>query len=197
MIEVHEFMEEYLGKKRKGNITEEEYYMMIALTASMNSKDPSTQVGSCIVKNGEILSIGCNNPPKNWDDDKFPFGNNVSEIEEINTKYPYIIHSEMDAVANYKGSIKDLEDSTIYVTLFPCCNCSKIIARFGIKKVLYFDIRNNNLDTLYSKTLLKNCNIECIDFKNLKTEYLSKVDFNFNSEEKNIKVLRKIKIPKE
>lgn len=195
MSEVHEFMEEYLGKKRKGNITDEEYYMMIALTSSMKSKDPSTQVGSCIVKDGEILSVGCNNPPKEWDDAKFPFGNNVSEIGEINTKYPYIFHSELDAVANYKGPIKDLEDSTLYVTLFPCCNCAKIITRFGIKKVIYFDIRNS-MDTTYAQTLFDNCNVEYIDFKDLKTECLNRVNFDLNSEEKNIKVLRKINIQK-
>ena len=189
--QIIELKEEYLGGKREETVSGHDYYMMMAKAASLKSKDPNTQVGACIVKDDEILSIGCNNPPKNWDEKEFPFGNNVGEIGEMNTKYPYIIHAEMDAVANYKGSIKDLEGSTLYVTLFPCINCAKLITKFGIKNVVYFDIRTKQDDTVYSSILLSRCNISFINYKDLKEKELQGVDIDLNLKNNdNIKLLK-------
>ena len=115
----------------------DEYFMAIAKLTSMRSKDPSTGVGSCIVSDkNRILSIGYNGAPNGFSDKDFPW---QREGDNLETKYPYVCHSEMNAVLNYNGSKKDLEGSRIYVDLFPCNECAKIIIQAGIKEVFYHD----------------------------------------------------------
>ena len=106
------------NKKRADYISWDEYFMSIAKLSAKRSKDPSTQVGACIVSNdNRILSIGYNGAPNGFDDDKFPW---AREGENLETKYPYVCHAEMNAILNYRGSKKDLENAKIYVDLFPC-----------------------------------------------------------------------------
>ena len=113
------------NEKRKNYIGWDEYFMSIAKLSAMRSKDPSTQVGACIVSNdNRILSIGYNGAPNGFDDEKFPW---AREGESLNTKYPYVCHAELNAILNYRGSKKDLEDAKIYVDLFPCNECAKVI----------------------------------------------------------------------
>jgi len=175
MENIFEMFKNYLGGKREGTITNHEAGMLTALTWSLKSKDPNTEVGACIIhKDGRVLSAGYNGTPNEWDDDSFPWDNKVSEIGEQNTKYPYVIHAEMNAICNYKGSSKDFEGATIYVTLFPCSNCAKLIIQSGIKRVVYLvddrknsknpDVKRENLTT---KLMLARCNIEVIDFNEL------------------------------
>ena len=91
--------EKYLGGYRKIDFNKEDYYMSVATLASINSLDPSTQVGVCYVdSNGEVLSTGYNQPPAGWDKDLFPWSNNKDEIGLYKTKYPYIIHAEVDGI---------------------------------------------------------------------------------------------------
>ena len=98
---------------RKDYIGWDEYFMAIAKLSAMRSKDPSTQVGACIVSNdNRILSIGYNGAPNGYNDERFPWGR---DGDNLNTKYPYVCHSEMNAILNYRGSKKDLEDAKIYV----------------------------------------------------------------------------------
>ena len=109
--------------------------MGVARLSSMRSKDPNTQVGSCIVGgDNRILSIGYNGAPNGYEDKKFPW-ERVGDMQ--NTKYAYVCHSEMNAILNYRGSRKDLENARIYVDLFPCNECAKLIIQAGIKEVLY------------------------------------------------------------
>ena len=170
MKENYEIMREYLGKKRNNTLTNDEASMLTALIWSLKSKDPSTQVGSCIVnENGVLISSGYNGTPKDWNDDEFPWENNVEEIGEENTKYPYVIHAEMNAITNYKGL--ELKNSTMYVTLFPCSNCAKLIAQSGIKRLIYLnDDRKDTKDNKCAKILLKMSGVEYIDFNELKTQ---------------------------
>ena len=101
--------------KRKDYISWDEYFMAIAKLSAMRSKDPSTQVGACIVgADNKILSIGYNGAPNGFDDDKFPWAREGNNLE---TKYPYVCHAEMNAILNYRGSRKDLEGAKIYVDL--------------------------------------------------------------------------------
>ena len=124
------------SKKRKDYLSWDEYFMAIAKLSAMRSKDPSTQVGACIVSNdNRILSIGYNGAPNGFDDNEFPWDR---EGENLNTKYPYVCHAEMNAILNYRGSKKDLENAKIYVDLFPCSECAKIIIQPLIKKLIYF-----------------------------------------------------------
>ena len=124
-----------INKQRKDYLTWDEYFMAIAKLSSMRSKDPSTQVGACIVgHDNRILSIGYNGTPNGFDDTNFPWNR---EGDMLNTKYAYVCHAEMNAILNYRGSRKDLESAKIYVDLFPCNECAKLIIQAGIKEVLY------------------------------------------------------------
>lgn len=119
--------------KREGYISWDEYFMGIAHLSGMRSKDPNTQVGACIVSaENKILSMGYNGFPLGCSDDEFPWGR---EGEQLDTKYPYVTHGEMNAILNYRGG--SLEGTKLYVSLFPCNECTKAIIQAGIKKIVY------------------------------------------------------------
>ena len=80
--------------KRADYISWDEYFMGVAKLAAHRSKDPSTQVGACIVSpENIIISTGYNGMPKGCDDDAFPW-----EREGADTKYPYVVHAELNAI---------------------------------------------------------------------------------------------------
>ena len=120
--------------KRTDYIQWDEYFMGIALLSAKRSKDPSTQVGACIVdsKTNKILSVGYNGFPLGCSDDDFSW---EREGEMLNTKYPYVVHAELNAILNNRGV--SLEESKIYTALFPCNECAKAIIQSGIKEVIY------------------------------------------------------------
>ena len=119
--------------KRTDYISWDEYFMSVAHLAGMRSKDPNTQVGSCIVSSdNKILSIGYNGLPIGCSDDEFPW---EREGEELDTKYLYTVHSELNAILNYRGG--SLEGAKLYVSLFPCNECAKAIIQAGIRTVVY------------------------------------------------------------
>lgn len=153
-------------KKRENYLTWDEYFMAIAKLSAMRSKDPSTQVGACIVdKNNRILSIGYNGAPNGYNDDIFPWDREGNELE---TKYPYVVHAERNAILNYRGSNKDLEGAKIYVDLFPCNECAKEIIQSGIKEVYYLEDKYANTNgVIASKRLFDACGVK---YKCLKKE---------------------------
>lgn len=153
------------GEKRKDYLKWDEYFMAIAKLSAMRSKDPSTQVGACIVSDdNRILSIGYNGAPNGYDDDKFPWG---KEGDNLSTKYPYVCHAEMNAILNYRGSKKDLEHSKLYVDLFPCNECAKIIIQSGIKHIIYLsDKYANSENNIASRKLFDECGIKYEKIKN-------------------------------
>ena len=119
--------------KREDYISWDEYFMAVAMLSGHRSKDPSTQVGACIVsEDNKILSMGYNGLPRGCEDDSFPWDR---EGEELETKYPYVVHSELNAILNYRGG--SLEGAKIYVSLFPCNECAKAIIQAGITTVIY------------------------------------------------------------
>lgn len=122
-----------MSDKRKDYISWDEYFMGVAFLAGMRSKDPSTQVGSCIVSaDNKILSIGYNGFPIGCSDDDFPW---AREGEATENKYLYTTHSELNAILNYQGG--RLQGAKLYVSLFPCNECAKAIIQSGIKTVVY------------------------------------------------------------
>ena len=122
--------------KRSDYITWDEYFMGVALLSGRRSKDPSTQVGACIVsQDNKILSMGYNGFPKGCSDDEFPWGKEAEQEDPYNSKYFYSTHSELNAILNYRGG--SLEGSKLYVTLFPCNECAKAIIQAGIKTIIY------------------------------------------------------------
>ncbi len=115
------------------HITWDEYFMGVAALSSKRSKDPNTQVGACVVNaDKRIIGIGYNGFPTGCSDDVFPWGKESKNYLE--TKYPYVVHAEPNAILNCTSSLKD---ATLYVTLFPCNECAKLIIQSGIKHVVY------------------------------------------------------------
>ena len=148
-----------INKQRKDYLTWDEYFMAIARLSSMRSKDPSTQVGACIVGyDNRILSIGYNGAPNGFDDKKFPWDR---DGDMLNTKYAYVCHGEMNAILNYRGSRKDLENAKIYVDLFPCNECAKLIIQSGIKEIYYICDKYKDTDGVKaSKKMLDECGVK-------------------------------------
>ena len=143
--------------KRQDYITWDEYFMGVALLASMRSKDPNTQVGACIVdENNRILSTGYNGFPQGCSDDEFPWDR---ESDDPNcTKYPFVVHAELNAILNAGG--RPLAGSRIYVALFPCNECAKAIIQSGIREIVYLsDKYATTKGTLASKRMLKSAGI--------------------------------------
>lgn len=117
--------------KRTDYISWDEYFMGVAMLAAKRSKDPSTQVGACIVSSENIiLSTGYNGFPKGCSDDEFPWNRDGDD-----TKYPFVVHAELNAILNSHG--KSLRGAKLYVALFPCNECAKAIIQAGIGEVIY------------------------------------------------------------
>lgn len=120
--------------KRTDYISWEEYFMAVAQLSAKRSKDPNTQVGACIVnQNKRIIGIGYNGFPAGCSDDELPW---ERDGEYLQTKYPYVCHAEMNAITNSTNR-PDLTGATIYVSLFPCNECAKLIVQVGIAEVVY------------------------------------------------------------
>ena len=119
--------------KRQDYLTWDEYFMGIAALAAMRSKDPSTQVGACIVNpDKRIMSMGYNGMPRNCSDDEFPWDRDNTPLD---SKYLYVCHAEFNAILNCERG--NLRGCTVYATLFPCNECAKAIIQSGITEVVY------------------------------------------------------------
>ena len=120
--------------KRTNYISWDEYFMGVAILSGKRSKDPGTQVGACIINDKKrIIGIGYNGFPYGVEDDVFPWG---KEGEWLDTKYPYVVHAEQNAILN---STVSLDNATLYVTLFPCNDCAKLIIQSGIKELVFLE----------------------------------------------------------
>ena len=151
--------------KRENYISWDEYFMGVAMLAARRSKDPNTQVGACIVSQDNIIiSTGYNGMPKGCSDDEFPWGREGAE-----TKYPYVVHAELNAILNASG--RDLRGSRLFVALFPCNECAKAIIQSGVKEVLYLsDKYADSMSTLASKRMLESAGVKFTQLRtNLKT----------------------------
>ena len=118
--------------RRENVLNWDEYFMAMAHLAAFRSKDPNTQVGACIVNpDRRVVGLGYNGFPRGCDDDEYSWEREGSFLE---TKYPYVVHAELNAILN---SIMTLKNCTIYVSLFPCNECAKAIIQSGISRVVY------------------------------------------------------------
>lgn len=137
--------------KRQDYISWDEYFMGVALLAAHRSKDPGTQVGACIVdENNIIISTGYNGFPIGCSDEEFSW-----EREGEDTKYPYVVHAELNAILNAGG--RSLKGSRIYVDLFPCNECAKAIIQSGIKEVIYLCDKYADTDAVKASKRMMNC----------------------------------------
>ncbi|MFA6754955.1 MAG: dCMP deaminase family protein [Bacilli bacterium] len=132
-------------------ITWDEYFMCIALITAKRSKDPSSQVGACIVDDEhKVVSIGYNGMPRNLRDEDLSWNKN----EGLDNKYLYVCHAEFNAILNVRSG-NSLKGCTVYVTLFPCNECTKAIIQVGIKKIVYLsDKYKDQISTQASKKML-------------------------------------------
>ena len=129
--------------KRDDYISWEEYFMAIAQLSAKRSKDPSTQVGACIVNaNKRIIGIGYNGFPIGCSDDELPWGR---EGDFLDTKYPFVCHAEMNAITNAANK-PDLDGASMYVSLFPCNECAKLIVQVGIREVVFLSDKYHDED---------------------------------------------------
>ena len=160
---------EFMGKSKE-YITWDQYFMGVAKLSALRSKDPNTKVGACIVNvKKRIVGIGYNGLPYGCSDDEFPW---EREGEFLETKYPYLVHAEPNAILN---STNKLDDATLYVTLFPCNECAKLIIQSGIKEIVYVsDKYNGSNDNVASKRMLTAAGVKCRQMKNV--EVIIKAD---------------------
>lgn len=128
--------------KRNDYISWDEYFMGVACLSAQRSKDPNTQVGACIVStDNRIMTVGYNGMPMGCSDDDFPW---EREGGMLDTKYAYVCHAEMNAILNCGTS--DLRGSRVYVSLFPCCECTKALIQKGIREIIYKDDKYHDTD---------------------------------------------------
>jgi dCMP deaminase len=108
----------------------EEYFMTLALVASLKSKDQSTQVGAVIIDNNtkKMISSGYNGFPRYVDDSQIP--------QTRPEKYFYVVHAELNAILHAE---RQLHDCSLYVTSFPCSECMKAVIQTGIKTIVYLN----------------------------------------------------------
>ena len=141
---------------RKDVLSWDQYFMGMAHLSAMRSKDPNTRVGACIVNpQKRVVGLGYNGFPYGCEDDEFPWARDGQFLE---TKYPYVVHAELNAILN---SIQDLHGCTLYVSLFPCNECAKIIIQSGIKHIIYLsDKYADSENNIASRRLFDECGVK-------------------------------------
>ncbi len=147
-----------MSNKREDYISWDEYFMGVAMLSAQRSKDPSTQVGACIVsQDNKILSMGYNGLPIGCSDDDFPW--EKTDDTPDHSKYFYSTHSELNAILNYRGG--SLDGTKLYVTLFPCNECAKACIQAGIKTIIYADDKYDGTPSVIaSKRMLAASGVE-------------------------------------
>jgi dCMP deaminase len=142
--------------KRKDYLSWDEYFMAVALLSGLRSKDPNTQVGACVANpQNKIVGVGYNGFPWGCSDDELPW---TREGNFLDTKYPYVCHAELNAVLN--SITADLKEARIYVALFPCNECTKVIIQCGIREIIYLSDKYKDTDSVRaSKTMLTRASI--------------------------------------
>ena len=125
-----------ITKANKERLNWDEYFMSIALLASCRSPCSRLQVGSVVVKDNRLISMGYNG--------FIPGAPHISRIKDDHEQS--IIHSEVNALADCANRGTALKDAKIYVTHYPCINCFRSIASCGIKEIIYLnDYRNDDI----------------------------------------------------
>lgn len=151
-----------------------DYFMAVAVLSAQRSRDPSTQVGACIVnQENMVVATGYNGMPNGCDDDLLPWSRSADD--RLDTKYPYVCHAELNAIMNKNSA--DVKGCTMYVALFPCNECAKLIIQAGIKEVVYLsDKYHESPEMVASRRLLGMAGVQYRQFKPKRTEIV--IDFN-------------------
>ncbi|KAK5923778.1 hypothetical protein CgunFtcFv8_000716 [Champsocephalus gunnari] len=140
---------------RKDFMEPEDFFMAAAVLSARRSRDPSTQVGACIVNQDKKVAA-------------------AAAETKLDTKYIYVCHAELNAIMNKNSA--DLKGCSIYVTLFPCNECAKLIIQAGMKEVVYLcDKYHGSLETQAAKRMFKQAKIPCREFLPKETEVVLKL----------------------
>lgn len=144
--------------------------MGIALLAAQRSKDPSTQVGSCIVTpDNRVIGVGWNGMPKvkSWlnNDSLFPWGKDSQD--PLENKYMYVVHSEPNAIFHASESVRGC---TMYLTWYPCSECAKTISQSGITRLVYLH-RNTSeryrISMCGADAIFESGGIQCVSYSEI------------------------------
>jgi len=103
-------------------------YLRMAMEWSKLSYCDRRQVGALIVKDKMIISDGYNGTPTGFE--------NICEDEEGYTKW-YVLHAEANAISKVASSTQSCNGATLYITMSPCRECSKLIHQAGISRLVY------------------------------------------------------------
>ena len=125
-------------------------YMNMARELAKLSHAQRKKVGALIVKDTQIIAEGYNGTPSGFDNSC----EYTDHVDEMYTK-PEVLHAESNAITKLARSTNSSSGSTLYVTLAPCFECSKLIIQSGIKRVVYEDSYSKN-----GLGLLKTANVE-------------------------------------
>ncbi|MFH1946921.1 MAG: dCMP deaminase family protein [Candidatus Magasanikbacteria bacterium] len=121
-----------MEKSREDYISWDECFMRMSYVIAERSKDPSTQVGAVIInEQNVVVGMGYNGFPRGIENEDLPWDRTGDLLD---TKYPYVVHAESNAIFNSNSNTKDCR---IYVKLFPCNECAKAIIQNGIKEVVF------------------------------------------------------------
>jgi len=139
-----------MTKKRIDYLSWDEYFMGVACLSAKRSKDPSTQVGACVVNTKKrIVGIGYNGFPTGCSDDELPWDRDGGFLD---TKYAFVCHAELNAILNSIAA--DLDGCCLYVALFPCNECAKIIIQSGITEIIYLSDKYAETDSVKASKLM-------------------------------------------
>lgn len=147
-----------IDKKRDDYLEWSDYFMATAFLAAKRSKDPCSQVGACIVnKENRIVGVGYNGMPFGCSDDEYPW--NKTSSSQLENKYLYVCHAEMNAILNKNCS--DVKNCTMYVALFPCNECAKLIIQSSIEEVIYMsDKHSSKEETIAAKRMFTSAGVK-------------------------------------
>ncbi len=115
-------------KARAKRLRYDKAYLRMAQTWSELSHCTRKQVGAIIVKDGMIISDGYNGAPSGFD--------NCCE-NELGETHWYVLHAEANAILKVAKSTHNCHGATLYLTLSPCKDCSKLVVQSGISRVVY------------------------------------------------------------
>ncbi len=140
----------------------DDHHMMIAIVTAQRSPDPNTQVGACIVsEDNKVLATGYNAFPREVRQNYFPWDREIPPgHDELRTKYPFVVHAELNAIYNGTTSLKG---GSLYVTLHPCGHCMQGIIQSGIKYVFYLENKYpDSTDTQAAIQMAQQANVSLI-----------------------------------
>lgn len=141
--------------QHKKQLRYDKAYLRIAREWGELSHCKRKKVGALIVKDRMIISDGYNGTPTGFE--------NYCEDEEGYTKW-YVLHAEANAILKVASSTQSCQGATLYITMSPCKDCSKLIHQAGIKRLVYYiDYKDNSGLKFLEKAGVELCHVTDLD----------------------------------